>query len=544
MTKDQGKPDDKSTLGAVLQSIWAPITAVVGVVMLVMQLIQLWRGDQATVTYVIAVIAAILILSGLIWVGFSKRPLTKSELSHHRKYKSNFIVRYPRLFWLARIGLVIFLVAGGVSGYLIYRHQQDLKDKVIILIAIMDGPEDKYGITNQLIEQLNNSVDDYDDTLIVALGEKISVSMGSEYARKVGYRYLADIVIWGWYRPTENPNVTLHVENLTSNTEILLSGSSDVKPEVRIADLESFTLQQKLGSEMSSVVLWVSGLAHDDAGDYPGALERYQEALTYPWPENAISQTDAYYLIGTAYYLLGQYDQAISEYNQSLQFDPNNYRVYDNRGLAYFHVGQRELSLKDFDKSLEINLNNDVPYIGQGNLYLAEGEFNLAIENYTQAIQINPGNSSAFSNRSIAYAQLKQYNQSLDDANAAIRLDPKSFASYTNRGLIYLNMGQYNKAMIDFARSIRIDPQSAVAYSNRGNGYYYLKEYSKAISDYTKAIELDPNFDQAFFSRGLVYEKLGQTDKAILDFRKCLELTTDPNLKSNTEAKLQQLAEP
>ena len=70
-----------------------------------MQFIQLWKGDQATVTYVTAGIGAVLVLFGLIWVAFSRKSYEVPDFVEPGKVKSKSEWRYSKIFRGSKDGL-------------------------------------------------------------------------------------------------------------------------------------------------------------------------------------------------------------------------------------------------------------------------------------------------------------------------------------------------------------------------------------------------------------------------------------------------------
>ena len=78
MKKEPDPSQKRSNLSDIIQSLWAPVAGFAGAVTLVVQVIQLWRGDQATVTYVATGLGFILVLIVMIWVGFSQENLRNS----------------------------------------------------------------------------------------------------------------------------------------------------------------------------------------------------------------------------------------------------------------------------------------------------------------------------------------------------------------------------------------------------------------------------------------------------------------------------------
>ena len=73
MSTDKKKSSKYSDIVATLKKLWSPIAGFAGAVTFVVQVIQLWKGDQATVTMVAAGLGAALVFVYLILVTFSKR---------------------------------------------------------------------------------------------------------------------------------------------------------------------------------------------------------------------------------------------------------------------------------------------------------------------------------------------------------------------------------------------------------------------------------------------------------------------------------------
>ena len=393
MANTQQPSGGQSGLSDILKTILVPSAGLVGAVTLVVQFINLWRGDQNTVTLIIAIFGGVLILIGLIWVGFGRRTFEVPDFISPGQTKLKSDWRYIKgIRLMAFVGLAIYFIAGGVGVYLLVRHRQELQAKTIILVARFDGPEESYGLTDELLEQLNAALADYEDIQIVRLGEVVTVEKGSEYARKAGKRYLADIVIWGWYRPTDNPNVTLHVENLSPKEIELIDTSEQLKPSSTSRELESFVLQQRIGEEMSAMVLIISGYAYYVAENYQGALSRFERALTLQTSSNElVNLADVWYYTGEVHYNLNQFQQAVTDYSHVLEIDPTYGQAYGGRGTAYSYLGQEEKAIEDYTMALELKSGCPcVYYYNRGVSYSNLRQYENAIADYTMAIKLDP----------------------------------------------------------------------------------------------------------------------------------------------------------
>lgn len=474
--------NNQSNFSEWVKNLWAPIAGMVGAITLVVKFIQLWQGDQSTVTLVTAIIGAALILLGLLWLALSRKAFEVPDFLSPDKIKIKIKSDWQytsKIRLLSFAGIIVYLIVGGYGAYKLNQRRHELEAKTVILVATFDGPEDTYGVTNELLEQLDAAVADYEDIQVVRLGETITVEQGREYARGVGHRYLADIVIWGWYRPAENPNITIHVESLHPENYTVRDFSLIEKSEVFRIDtskdsLESFVIQKNIGTDLGSTITFLFGFSLYKADDYQAALVIFEQTNNLR-ETNLISRPIILLLIGNSKLALGHYEQAISAYDEAINLDPNYEKLYYNRGLAYTHLINYEKAITDYD----------------------------------EAVRINPRYLLAYYGRAFAHYYLSQYELAIQDLNLTISIEPDYLDSYIFRGAIYLR----------------------------------LEEYEKAIDDLTKAIGMDPLRADAYLTRGTAYKRLGETQKASEDFLKVLELSTNPEWIQSAKDNLEDLGQ-
>jgi tetratricopeptide (TPR) repeat protein len=391
--------------------------------------------------------------------------------------------------------LLIVSIIFGVVGWIGWQSQvKETEDKVVVLVAQFDGPEEKYGLRDQIMEELRQATKGYKDTYIIDGEEVVTSGQGSEYARGLGEKDKADLVIWAWYKPTENPNITIHFENLSTSQIETLQESESYQPQATLAELETFEVQRKIGSETKTLILFISGLLRFEANDYPTAIERFESILAADDISTFIDQKILYNNIGMSYYRSGDIEESIQSYSKAIDLDQKFDYAYDNRGNSYDDLGRSEEAINDYNKAIELNPNSPLQY-----LY--------------------------YYDRGFAYARSGQYDKALGDFNKSIELEPKFVKAYGNRGNSYKALGQLESAMSDFNKVIELSPSEFMAYSNRGAIYYELGQYDNAIEDFNRAININPEFSPAYYNRGLVYQTIGNIIKSKADFKKYEELT-------------------
>jgi tetratricopeptide (TPR) repeat protein len=460
------------------------------------------------------------------------------------------------ILWLAVTILAGVVVWNGWHSYI-----QAREDKLVVLIAKFDGPEEVYGLRNEILEKLNENFLNDATVGIESVNEIITPEgdSSSPRAAKLGKSLQADLVIWGWYRPTENPNITIHIENLTPTQIEILKESETYEPKATLAQLESFEIQKQLGSETSTLISFLIGMLKYKTGDYQAAIERFEQVLLQNDISTFLSRFDLFFNLGYSYNELGDYQRAVQNYDQAIDINPESAAAYFNRGESYYYLQQYQEAVQNQNKAIEIDpeyvdayisrgvdyyrlqqyqeaIQNQnkaielfpfyaVPYLHRGLAYLESGQYNIAIADFDKAIQLQAGYAAAYRSRAEAYYYLQQYDRAIADYDQAIEIFPLDPNGYIYRGEVYYHLEQYKLALQDYDQAVRIDPEYAYAYLHRGMAYHSLQQYERALQDYDQAIRFEPEYADAYKNRGLALQALGKASEAEADFKKYEELT-------------------
>jgi len=225
------------------------------------------------------------------------------------------------------------------------------------------------------------------------------------------------------------------------------------------------------------------------------------------------------------------FNNAIVAYNNAIELNPQEAKIYNNRGLVYSSKGQDEVALADFNKAIELNpleamfyCNRALVYLWRGHISIDKSQYDVAFADFNKAIELNPQLINPYFGRGLAYLSQGQYNVALADFNKAIELNPQFGATYISRGNVYQSQGQYYLAFADFNKAIELNPEYESGYINRGEIYRSEGQYDLALTDFNKAIELNPHRTDAYYSRGNSYLSKGQYEVAIADFNRIIEL--------------------
>ncbi len=464
--------------------------------------------------------------------------------------------------WLA-VTIIVGLAAG--IGWTSNQRAEEERirareEKVIVLIAKFDGPEEEYGLRDEMLEQLRETTKDYDDTELIAAEELITVAEGSDFARALGEKYQADLVIWAWYKPTEDPNITIHIENLSADI-FILNESEIYQPQATLIDLEAFTIQRKLGSEASTLITFISGVIQFKSGDINSAisriktlLDKQQDLSTYIRPvdlnytlgymykskgdddasffylSEAINAdrdySPAYNLRGLVWLDMGKNEEALADLTTATQLDPNSAAAFNNRGIVNDKLERLDDALNDYTQSILIDWGIPEPYNGRAMVFISMGKYESAIVDLESAIALRPQYADAYANFGVTYYRMKRYEQAMENFNKALQINPKHADTYYNRGNLYhFALNKISLAINDYTDAIKYGTKVKSVYIHRCNAYSKLGSYELALEDCNKAVAFMPDLPIVYDNRGFLLEKMGRFTEAQADFAKYKELT-------------------
>ena len=234
------------------------------------------------------------------------------------------------------------------------KYLTDIDKKAVVVIAAFDGPETDYGIRDQIIEQLTQAIKDHNDVMILPVDEVVTPAKGSDYARELGYKNNADLVIWAWYKPTDDPNITIHIENLYPERVPVFGRSEKHQPSSTSADLKSFKIQKQIASETSSLVNLLSGYIRYQENDFTEALARFDEILNQAENTTFVDKNkkEILFFSGNCLLFLDRYEESARYFNDAISIDPHFAEAYSGLGYYYFYTTQYDLAIKNFDESI------------------------------------------------------------------------------------------------------------------------------------------------------------------------------------------------
>ncbi len=265
------------------------------------------------------------------------------------------------------------------------------------------------------------------------------------------------------------------------------------------------------GYDAWTAVLHARATAHRLRGDYPKALQAFQEQLALFQQQNDTNRiATTLVTIGLITGILGDYPEALRYANESLQIleglgDRGGMAMaYNSAGTAHLHLGDNNAALSNFNHVLKIcsELNDHAGMAAAfGNMALVHHNFgdlpsvlrflHRAVDEYQHA-NMPLGVARTFDNMGMIYLSINEYDRALDYCQRAldrfIELGDMQQAAvvYSNVALAYIGLEDFGSARIVLERGLAecerlsIGPGVQISLVNLGNLYVTLQEFDRA----------------------------------------------------------------
>lgn len=129
----------------------------------------------------------------------------------------------------------------------------------------------------------------------------------------------------------------------------------------------------------------------------------------------------------------GRNEKAIELLTQAIRRNPQDHRLYNDRGVAYKRSGDLERALADYTKSLEIKPDFTNALNNRGVVYLLKGAPDKAVDDLSRALQCGGLEAKVHTNLGLALAEKGEHEAAIQSFKKAL-----SFAPSDHRVFLFL----------------------------------------------------------------------------------------------------------
>ena len=364
-----------------------------------------------------------------------------------------------RLFSWRKLLMLLAIPALAYGGWLIWLHQQALRDAVLPQIE---------SVAQQVQTQVAPPVEPTatPDLLVAETSCENAYRAGDLEGAIKACKVLAEV------KPND---VDLHYRV----AHLLVITSSFGRNEERMQEALQFA-EKTINADPEAPHGWaIRAMALDWHGDYGLALASALHA-------RALDSTfaPAYTFLGEIYQDLGQYEIAMGYLEQALDLDTRGIAVADTfrtQGLWYSNQGRWAEAIQPYQAALQNAPTHTYIAIELANNYIALGQVTKAIEVLSQAWDRNPA-------------------------------DPMVLFTLANA---YRRNGNIERAYEFYQRCLDVDPDNVPCLSYLGGLQWGDGDFVTAITNLERAIELGSEDPDDYYQLGHSHAALGRCDLAL-----------------------------
>lgn len=258
---------------------------------------------------------------------------------------------------------------------------------------------------------------------------------------------------------------------------------------------------------------------------------------------------------------------AIKTLSERIVQDPDNARLYFDRGNLLHRLQYDTLALEDFKTAAKLDSSKAEYFSAVGDLMFEQKDISGSVPWLERAVRLNPNDPTAQLKIAKMLIFLKDYPKAFSTINKVLRRNALVPDGYFLKGLIYKDLKDTAKAVSSFRTAIQVDPSHVDAQIQLGllfsakrddialryfdnafaadttdvfplyaKGMYFQEQklYEKAKEEYERCVAYNPGYTKAIFSTGWILMQQDSLQKAWRQFDLVTKLEpTDPEAYYN-----------
>lgn len=215
--------------------------------------------------------------------------------------------------------------------------------------------------------------------------------------------------------------------------------------------------------------------------------------------------------------------KAISE---KIADDPQNAKLYFQRGLLLHKIQEDTLAIIDFKKAAALDSSRAEYFSAVGDLLFDHKDINGSLPWIQKAVALNPDDPMAHLKIAKLLVYTKDYTKAFSEINSVLRQNAMMPEGYFLKGMIYKDLKDTAKAISSFQTSVQIDPNYNDAIIQLGV-LFSAKKDPIALKYFDNAFRADSSDVFPLYAKGMYYQEQKKYEEAKAEYKNCILHNTD-----------------
>ena len=279
--------------------------------------------------------------------------------------------------------------------------------------------------------------------------------------------------------------------------------------------LASFAFTQNLGA----LKLFERGLQKENAEDYYGASEDYQQAL-----QANPSYGEAWFHLAQVTYAIEDFSLALTYVEEADRHAKNRTDIQNLKGLILIALGRLDEARTVFNEILKRYPNDINSRFGLAELDLFSGSFNGAKNQYEDALKRQGNNRKALLSLALISSELGNNDMARSYIEQALRYHSGEREVHYLASYLDAKQGNFASAEKRARAAVQISPEYTKAYILLSSILYSQKKYGDVIDLCDYLISRNRNPSEAWYLKGLAQNRKGDWKSAVETWTNALSI--------------------
>ena len=266
-------------------------------------------------------------------------------------------------------------------------------------------------------------------------------------------------------------------------------------------------------------LLIADGNRAEEAGDLPGACERYRKAV-----EIAPRYANAHLNLGIGLEAGGNLDQARECFEAALGIDPANIYANYNLGRQLFSRNALAEAQPLLQRAIAGNPDFADARVVLSALLETKGELGAAAAELEQALRVRPDYFGALCNYADLLVKLHRMDEAVSALRSALASQPRDYGANFTLARLLVEMDKPVEAEQFLQQALRSNPDSLNAHAMLVNLHMSQGDLQKASTAAQAALKLSPDWLDLLYDYGLILKRLVNLRQAEAVFRRAIEI--------------------
>lgn len=212
---------------------------------------------------------------------------------------------------------------------------------------------------------------------------------------------------------------------------------------------------------------------------------------------------------------------AIVALSEKIAADPENARLYFQRGVELMRFDEDTFAVKDFQTAAELDSTKAEYFSAVGDLMFDHKDVSGSLPWIEKALSLNPDDPKARLKIAKVFVFIKEYPKAFQEINKVLRQNALNPEGYFLKGIIYKDLKDTAKAISSFQTALQVDPDYHEAMIQLGTVYAARKD-QLAIRYFDNAFRTDTNDVFPLYAKGMFFQEQNQYELAKEEYRKAI----------------------